>query len=78
MRPAACAMVGELIVLNQFLQLWRRLLFYLRRDRFDCELEEEMRLHLEMKAEENLVAGISPEEARYAAQRQFCVAFSTV
>jgi putative ABC transport system permease protein len=52
-------------------QLWRRLLFYIRRDRFDRELEEEMRFHLEMKAEENLAAGISPEEARYAARRQF-------
>ncbi len=52
-------------------QLWRRLLFYSRRDRFDRELEEEMRLHLEMKAEENLAAGVSPEEARYAAHRQF-------
>jgi predicted permease len=56
---------------NKFSQLWRRLLFYARRDRFDRELEEEMRFHLEMKAEENLAAGISPEEARYAAQRQF-------
>jgi putative ABC transport system permease protein len=52
-------------------QLWRRLVFYVWRDRFDSELEEEMRFHLEMKAEENLAAGISPEEARYAAQRQF-------
>ena len=50
-------------------QLWRRLLFYVRRDKFDRELEEEMRFHLEMKAEENLAAGISPEEARYAARR---------
>ncbi len=56
---------------NKLSQLWRRLLFYLRRDRFDRELEEEMRFHLEMKAEENLAAGISPEEARYATQRQF-------
>ncbi len=30
-----------------------------------------MRFHLEMKADENLAAGVSPEEARYAAQRQF-------
>jgi putative ABC transport system permease protein len=52
-------------------QLWRRLLFYVRRDRFDHELEEEMRFHLEMKAEENIAAGTSPEAARYAAQRQF-------
>src|SRR5262245_48070870 len=58
-------------MLDKLSQLWRRLLFYLRRDQFDRELEEEMRFHLEMKAEENLVAGISPEEARYAAQRQF-------
>jgi predicted permease len=52
-------------------QLWRRLLFYARRDRFDRELEEEMRFHLEMKAEEDLAAGVSPEEARYTAKRQF-------
>src|SRR5262245_30956409 len=30
-----------------------------------------MRFHLEMKAEENLAGGASPEEARYAAQRRF-------
>jgi putative ABC transport system permease protein len=58
-------------VMDKLSQLWRRLLFYLRRDRFDSELEEEMRFHLEMKAEENLAAGVSSEEARYAAQRQF-------
>jgi putative ABC transport system permease protein len=52
-------------------QLWRKLLFHLRRDRFDRELEEEMRFHLEMKAQENAEAGMQPEEARYAAQRQF-------
>src|SRR5262245_44109145 len=52
-------------------QLWRRLLFYLRRDRFDRELEEEMRFHLEMKAQENAESGMGPMEARYAAQRQF-------
>ncbi|HEY7179860.1 MAG TPA: ABC transporter permease [Blastocatellia bacterium] len=52
-------------------QLWRRLLFYARRNRFDRELEEEMRFHLEMKAEENLAEETSPEEARYAARRQF-------
>jgi predicted permease len=52
-------------------QLWRRLLFYARRDQFDRELEEEMRFHLEMKAQENAEAGIGPLEARYAAQRQF-------
>jgi predicted permease len=58
-------------MLNLFLQFWRRLLFYMRRDRFDRELEEEMRFHMEMKAGENLAAGMSLEESRYASQRQF-------
>jgi hypothetical protein len=43
----------------------------LRRDRFDRELEEEMLFHLEMKVEESRAAGISEEEARYGARRQF-------
>src|SRR5262247_3775349 len=58
-------------MLDKLSQLWRRLLFYLRRDRFDRELEEEMRFHLEMKAQENAEAGMGPMEAQYAAQRQF-------
>jgi putative ABC transport system permease protein len=58
-------------VLNQLPQIWRRLLFYVRRDRFDRELEEEMRFHLEMKAQENAQAGMEPLEACYAAGRQF-------
>jgi macrolide transport system ATP-binding/permease protein len=52
-------------------QLWRRLLFYARRNQFDRELEEEMQFHLEMKAKENIAEGKSVEEARYAARRQF-------
>src|SRR5262249_48943149 len=62
---------GRPPLFDKFSQLWRRLYFYIRRDRFDRELEEEMRVHLEVKAEENLAGGISQEEAQYAAQRQF-------
>jgi putative ABC transport system permease protein len=58
-------------MLEKLAQFWRRLLFYLRRDRFDRELEEEMRFHLELKARENAEVGIRLEEAGYAAQRQF-------
>jgi macrolide transport system ATP-binding/permease protein len=58
-------------MMDKLSQVWRMLLFYLRRDRCSRELEEEMQFHLEMKTEENLAAGISPEEARYAALRQF-------
>jgi putative ABC transport system permease protein len=57
--------------MSRLKQLWRRLSHYARRDRFDRELEEEMRFHLEMKAEEYVAAGIAPEEAYLAARRQF-------
>src|SRR5262245_8993494 len=59
------------LMFSKLSQLWRRLRFYLRRDQFDRELEEEMRFHLEMKARENAEAGVGPLEARYAAERQF-------
>jgi predicted permease len=52
-------------------RIWRRLLFYLRRDRFDRELEEEMRFHQAMRAEENRGRGLSEGESKYAARRQF-------
>ncbi|MEN3331159.1 MAG: hypothetical protein V7641_524 [Blastocatellia bacterium] len=52
-------------------QLWRRLTYYSRRDQFDRELQEEMQFHLEMKAEQNVAAGMSPQAALSAAQRQF-------
>lgn len=57
--------------MNQLMQLLRRLFFYWRREEFDRELEEEMKFHLEMKAQENLANGMSTEEALYAARRQF-------
>src|ERR1039457_4916808 len=52
-------------------ELWRRLRTLFRRDRFDRDLEEEMRSHLEMQAEENRGSGMSSAEARNAARRQF-------
>src|SRR5215510_12396524 len=53
------------------LQLWRRLLSLARRGRFEREMEEEMRFHLDMQIEQNLASGMAAEEARYAARRQF-------
>ncbi len=58
-------------MVNQLIQLCRRILFYFRRDRFDQELEEEMKFHLDKKAEANLTDGLSPEDAHYAARRRF-------
>jgi putative ABC transport system permease protein len=53
------------------MELWRRLGFLLRRRRFDRDLEEEMRFHLEMKSRKNREAGVEAEEAEYAARRSF-------
>ena len=51
-------------------QFWRRLLFLFNRDRFERDLQEEMRLHAQMKAEKNMAAGLDRDEAQFAAQRQ--------
>src|SRR5690242_10523646 len=48
-----------------------RLRGMLKRDRLDRELDEELRSHIEMRAADNLAAGMPPEEARYDARRRF-------
>jgi predicted permease len=48
-----------------------RLRGLLRTDRLDGDLDEELRSHLEMRAADNVAAGMSAEEARLAAQRRF-------
>ena len=52
-------------------ELWRRLRFLFRRRRLDAELADELQFHLEMKAREYEESGLSPEEARSTARRQF-------
>jgi len=42
-----------------------------RRERVEREMEEELRFHLESQIEANVQAGMSREEARYAALRRF-------
>ena len=42
-----------------------------RRKQRECDLERELRSHLELETEEREGDGLSPEEARYAAQRAF-------
>jgi predicted permease len=48
-----------------------RLRDVLTHGRGDRELDDEIRFHLEMQIEDNLKTGMTPEEARYAAQRSF-------
>jgi predicted permease len=51
---------------------WSRLLaFFSRNRRLDAEMSEEMRLHVELQTERNVAAGMSVDEARFAALRQF-------
>src|SRR5262245_30376740 len=57
--------------MNTVRQLWRRLLSLTRRGKLEREMEDEMRFHLEMQIEQNLGVGMSPEEARWTARRQF-------
>jgi len=54
-------------------ELWRKLKFFFRRGQLDRDLEEEMQYHVAMKAEAHLnrQEGMSPGEARNAAQREF-------
>jgi putative ABC transport system permease protein len=59
------------LLLQVFLQIWRWLLSVLRRGRYEREMEEEMRFHLEMQVEQNRASGMAAEEAHYAARRQF-------
>ncbi len=53
------------------MKLLRRLRAFFRKDTLDREMSEEMRHHLELQVKANLAAGMSPDEARFAAQREF-------
>jgi putative ABC transport system permease protein len=49
----------------------RRLQMLLRRRQLDADLDEEMRLHRELREQDGIERGLSPEESHYAAQRRF-------
>ena len=52
-------------------ELRRRLSMLLHRGRFQRELDEEMRLHLELRRQQQIASGLDPEAARWSAQRRF-------
>ena len=51
-------------VLQRMKNLWRR-------EELDAEIDEELRSHLEMAAEDAGRAGMPPDEARRSARRRF-------
>src|SRR5713226_9715125 len=53
-----------------FGEFWRRLRALGRRRQMDADLEEELRLHMELRAEQQIKAGAAPDEARYSAERR--------
>src|SRR5262245_1137975 len=57
--------------MNWLSELGRRLQMLFRRDEFDCDLEEEMKLHIQMRAEQQIKDGVSEKAAQAAARRQF-------
>src|SRR5215207_8633546 len=52
-------------------RLWRRLRALLRRDSLDRELDAELRYHMERQVAEHVAGGMTAEEARRAALRDF-------
>jgi hypothetical protein len=57
--------------MNWLGELARRLKMLVRRRRFDADLEEEMRLHLELRQQEQIESGMTTDDARAAARRRF-------
>ena len=57
--------------MNRLRQILFRLQPFFRRKKIEAQLSEEIRTHLEMLTEANLAAGMSPDEARSAARREF-------
>src|SRR6266702_168472 len=56
---------------NKLAEIARRLLMVLGRGQFDRDLDEEMRLHRELREQEQIERGLSPKDAHFAAQRRF-------
>ena len=57
--------------MNWLREFGRRIWMLARRRQFDADLEEEMRLHLEMRQQEHLKRGLQEHDARAAARRRF-------
>jgi predicted permease len=57
--------------IHRLAELARRVRFYLNRERFERELEEEMRFHLDMKARDIAHGGMTDAAAAWAARRRF-------
>jgi predicted permease len=57
--------------MSRFGEFSRRLRMLFHSGRFQRDLDEEMRLHVELRRQQQLASGLSPKAARQAAQRRF-------
>jgi predicted permease len=57
--------------MNWLRELARRFRMLMHRRQFDTDLEEEMRLHLELRQQQQIECGMTPDDARAAATRGF-------
>ena len=57
--------------MSKLSEIWRRVVMLMRREKVSRELDEEMRVHREMKERELAASGIDAKEARYGASRAF-------
>src|SRR4051812_29636043 len=53
------------------MQIWQKFKSLFLKRKLDAEMIEEMRHHVESQTDLNLKAGMNPDEARYAALREF-------
>src|ERR1017187_3007942 len=53
------------------MQFFHRLHTQFRKQELDQELSEELAFHIQKETEENIAAGMPPDEAHYAAMRKF-------
>ena len=57
--------------MNCFSKLRLRFRALFQKEKLDAQMDDEMRSRIEMQSQENIDAGMKPDEARYAAMRQF-------
>jgi putative ABC transport system permease protein len=57
--------------MNRLSEFGRRLAMLLRRKQFDQGMDDEIRLHLELREKEHVASGVSPDEAHTNARKNF-------
>src|ERR1700681_970397 len=57
--------------MERFLTMLNRCMAFFRSDRLDQDLDEELSSHIDLATEENVARGMTQQEARRAALREF-------